>query len=212
MNREEKNALSRQRILEAALEEFSQRGYEAASLSNVCAEKGISKGIIYHHFKDKDALYLLCVEDCFDRVCAYLREAAGKLSGTAEEKLAAYFDARLRFFALQPVYLGIFAEAAFNPPPALAEEIARRRQGFDRLNAAVLSHMLETAPLRKGLNAAAVVEDFRMYMDYFNLRFRTAFRSGRSMDEILTEHEKKCRRQLDILLHGVLEDRNEEAT
>ena len=56
MNREEKNALSRQRILEAALEEFSQKGYEAASLSNVCAEKGISKGIIYHHFKDKDAL------------------------------------------------------------------------------------------------------------------------------------------------------------
>ena len=175
--------------MEAALEEFSQKGYEAASLSNVCAEKGISKGIIYHHFKDKDALYLLCVEDCFDRVSAYLQEAAGKLSGTAEEKLAAYFDARLRFFALQPVYLGIFAEAA-----------------------EVLTGVLAKTPLRAGLRAEAVVEDFRMYMDYFNLRFRTAFRSGRSMDEILTEHEKKCRRQLDILLHGVLEDGNEEAT
>ncbi|MGN0982239.1 MAG: TetR/AcrR family transcriptional regulator [Candidatus Limivicinus sp.] len=209
MNREEKNALSRQRILEAALEEFSRRGYEAASLSNVCAEKGISKGIIYHHFKDKDELFLLCVEDCFTQVSAYLQEAAGKLSGTAEEKLAAYFDARLRFFALRPVYLGIFAEAAFNPPAALAEEIARRRQGFDRLNVAVLSAVLESAPLRKGLNADAVVEDFRMYMDYFNLRFRAAFQSGRGTDEIVTEHEKKCRRQLDILLHGVLEDRNE---
>lgn len=212
MNREEKNALSRQRILEAALEEFSQKGYEAASLSNVCAEKGISKGIIYHHFKDKDALYLLCVEDCFDRVSAYLREAADTLSGTAEEKLAAYFDARLRFFALQPVYLGIFAEAAFNPPLALAEEIARRRQGFDRLNADVLTGVLGDAPLRAGLRAEAVVEDFRMYMDYFNLRFRSAFRSGYSIDEILTAHETKCRRQLDILLHGVLEDGNEKAT
>ena len=210
MNREEKNALSRQRILEAALEEFSQKGYEAASLSNVCAEKGISKGIIYHHFKDKDALYLLCVEDCFTRVSAYLQEVAGKLSGTAEEKLAAYFDARLRFFALQPVYLGIFAEAAFNPPAALAEEIACRRQGFDRLNAEVLTSVLGKATLRAGLRAEAVVEDFRMYMDYFNLRFRSAFRSGRGMDEILTAHENKCRRQLDILLHGVLEDGNEE--
>ena len=209
MNREEKNALSRQRILEAALEEFSQKGYEAASLSNVCAEKGISKGIIYHHFKDKDALYLLCVEDCFTRVSAYLQEAAGKLSGTAEERLAAYFDARLRFFALQPVYLGIFAEAAFNPPAALAEEIALQRQAFDRLNADVLTGVLGEAPLRAGLRAEAVAEDFRMYMDYFNLRFRSAFQSGRRMDEILTEHENKCRRQLDILLHGVLEDRNE---
>ena len=212
MKREEKNALSRQRILEAALEEFSQKGYEAASLNNVCAEKGRSKGIIYHHFKDKDALFLLCVEDCFTQVSAYLQETAEALSGTAQEKLAAYFDARLRFFALHPVYLGIFAEAAFNPPAALAEEIARRRQAFDRLNADVLTGVLGKASLRAGLSAETVVEDFRMYMDYFNLRFRTAFRSGRSMDEILTEHEKKCRRQLDILLHGVLEDGNEEAT
>ena len=60
MKREEKNSLARQRILDAALEEFSSRGYEGASLNTVCAEKGISKGIIYHHFKDKDELYLLC--------------------------------------------------------------------------------------------------------------------------------------------------------
>lgn len=210
MKREEKNALSRQRILEAALEEFSQKGYEAASLNNVCAEKGISKGIIYHHFKDKDALFLLCVEDCFTQVSAYLQETAEALSGTAQEKLAAYFDARLRFFALHPVYLGIFAEAAFNPPAALAEEIARRRQAFDRLNADVLTGVLGKASLRAELSAETVVEDFRMYMDYFNLRFRSAFRSGRSIDEILTEHEEKCRRQLDVLLHGVLDDGNEE--
>lgn len=210
MKREEKNALSRQRILEAALEEFSQKGYEAASLNNVCAEKGISKGIIYHHFKDKDALFLLCVEDCFTQVSAYLQETAEALSGTAQEKLAAYFDARLRFFALYPVYLGIFAEAAFNPPAALAEEIARRRQAFDRLNADVLTGVLGKASLRAGLSAETVVEDFRMYMDYFNLRFRSAFRGRRSIDEILTEHEEKCRRQLDILLHGVLKDGNEE--
>lgn len=210
MNREEKNALSRQRILDAALTEFSRKGYGAASLSSVCAEKGISKGIIYHHFRDKDALYLLCVEDCFTRVGAYLQEAAGQLSGTAQEKLAAYFDARLRFFALHPVYLGIFTEAAFNPPEALAEEIARRRQAFDRLNIKVLTGVLEKAALRSGLSAEAVVEDFQMYMDYFNLRFRSAFRGNCSVDEILTEHEEKCRRQLDILLHGVLEDRNEE--
>ena len=160
MKREEKNALSRQRILEAALEEFSQKGYEAASLNNVCAEKGISKGIIYHHFKDKDALFLLCVEDCFTQVSAYLQETAEALSGTAQEKLAAYFDARLRFFALHPVYLGIFAEAAFNPPAALAEEIARRRQAFDRLNADVLTGVLGKASLRAGLSAETVVEDF----------------------------------------------------
>ena len=81
MKREEKNALSQQRILEAAMEEFSRKGYEGASLSTACAEKGISKGIVYHHYKDKDELYLRCVQLCFDAVTAALRQ----LPATLEE-------------------------------------------------------------------------------------------------------------------------------
>ena len=80
MKREEKNMLSRQRILEAVLREFSQKGYEGASLNTVCAENGISKGIVYHYFKDKDELYLFCAADCFEKLTAYLKgtaEAAG---------------------------------------------------------------------------------------------------------------------------------------
>lgn len=42
MKREEKSAVSRQRILAAAMEEFSRKGYEGASLSSLCAEKEIS--------------------------------------------------------------------------------------------------------------------------------------------------------------------------
>ena len=42
MKREEKSAVSRQRILTAAMEEISRKGYEGASLSTLCAEKEIS--------------------------------------------------------------------------------------------------------------------------------------------------------------------------
>lgn len=131
MNRKEKNALSRQRILEAALEEFSRRGYEAASLSNVCAEKGISKGIIYHHFKDKDELFLLCVEDCFTQVSAYLQEAAGRLSGTAEAVLPQakdyafwMFIAALFNLPAQSLNCAARAEAIGQLCPALLAEIS----------------------------------------------------------------------------------------
>ena len=49
-----------------------------------------------------------------------------------------------------------------------------------------------------------------MYMDFFNLHFRSAIRSGQPVGEILMEHEKRCHRQLDILLYGVMEEKNEE--
>lgn len=73
MKREEKNAQTRQRIVDAALEEFSQKGFEGASLNVVCAQNDLSKGIIYHYFKDKDELYLLCVGLCFDEMAGKLR-------------------------------------------------------------------------------------------------------------------------------------------
>ena len=63
MKREEKNLQSRQRILEGALKEFSAKSYAEASLNNICNDNDISKGIIYHYFKDKDQLYLLCARN-----------------------------------------------------------------------------------------------------------------------------------------------------
>lgn len=209
MKREEKNALSRQRILDAAMEEFSAKGYDGASLNTVCREKGISKGIIYHYFKDKDELYLLCVEACFDAFTAYLKDAAASLSGPARERLRAYFDARLRFFADYPRYLGIFADAALDPPAGLWDQIADRRRAFDELNISVLTGLLDSAPLRAGLSVEAVVEDFRLYLDYFNIHYRAAFRGKASPQEALLKHEERCHRQIDILLYGVMGEPHE---
>lgn len=203
MKQETKSELARQRILEAAVGEFSAKGYEGASLNAACARNGISKGIVYHHFKDKNELYLLCVEKCFNAATAYLTEIVATFSGTSEERLNCYFAARIRFFAQNPQYLGIFADATFQPPKELAAEIAVKREDFDRLNLSVLTSLLEGKHLRSGLTPAGIAEDFRMYMDYFNMRFRTALRQGNAAEQVLQSHEERCHRQIGILLHGV---------
>lgn len=51
-------------------------------------------------------------------------------------------------------------------------------------------------PVRNGLSVKAIVEDFRMYMDYFNLHFKTAFCTESPINDILREHEERCHRQL----------------
>lgn len=104
------------------MEDFSQEGYEGASLSTVFVEKGISKEIVYHHFKDKDMLYLLCVEECFRSLTGTLARTAEALFGDPEEMLQIYFDQRLRFFAEHPLYYGIFADAVFRTPAGLTEK------------------------------------------------------------------------------------------
>ena len=52
-----KAAQRRNAILDAALDEFSSRGFAAARLDDVAARAGVAKGTIYLHFKDKEALF-----------------------------------------------------------------------------------------------------------------------------------------------------------
>lgn len=49
-------------LLNAALDEFTQRSYEEASLNAIIKNAGISKGTFYYHFTDKQALYLFLME------------------------------------------------------------------------------------------------------------------------------------------------------
>jgi AcrR family transcriptional regulator len=56
-NRAERAADRRQAIIDAAFDEFIDRGYAATRLDDVARRAGVAKGTIYLHFKDKQALF-----------------------------------------------------------------------------------------------------------------------------------------------------------
>jgi AcrR family transcriptional regulator len=56
-NRAERAADRRRAIIDAALDEFIDRGYAATRLDDVARRAGVAKGTIYLHFKDKQALF-----------------------------------------------------------------------------------------------------------------------------------------------------------
>jgi AcrR family transcriptional regulator len=55
--RSAKAAARRDAILEAALDEFSARGFAAARLDDVAKRADVAKGTIYLYFKDKESLF-----------------------------------------------------------------------------------------------------------------------------------------------------------
>ena len=53
-------------LLEAALEVFAERGYRDATVDEIAARAGYSKGAIYFHFSAKDDLFLALLEERID--------------------------------------------------------------------------------------------------------------------------------------------------
>lgn len=54
---------TRQRLLDAALEEIHRVGFQAASLLNILRHAGVTKGALYHHFPSKQALGYAVVDE-----------------------------------------------------------------------------------------------------------------------------------------------------
>jgi TetR/AcrR family transcriptional regulator, transcriptional repressor of aconitase len=53
----------RQEILAAARTCFARYGYEGATVRRIEQETGLSRGAIFHHFRDKESLFLAVAED-----------------------------------------------------------------------------------------------------------------------------------------------------
>ena len=61
---------TRQNILAAAFEEVHGNGFRGASLERILADTGLTKGALYHHFPNKDALgHALIDETLREMIC-----------------------------------------------------------------------------------------------------------------------------------------------
>lgn len=200
MKREEKNQQTRRRIMDSALAEFSKQGYGASSINTICAAEDLSKGIVYHYFETKDVLFLACVKECFQRLTEYIRSNMIKQSDT-EYCLEEYFAIRTRFFRSYPIYQRIFCEAVISPPVHLRAEIQTCKQDFDELNIQILERLLAPLTLRPGISRDEVIETFRQFQDFINIRYQIADANGQEFEV----REENCRKALNILLYGVIE-------
>ncbi|MGB7354507.1 MAG: TetR/AcrR family transcriptional regulator, partial [Acidobacteriaceae bacterium] len=53
---------SRNRILHAAIREFSEHGLAGARTSAIAAAAQVNKALLYYYFRDKESLYVTALE------------------------------------------------------------------------------------------------------------------------------------------------------
>jgi AcrR family transcriptional regulator len=113
-------AATRDRILQAALRIFADKGYHRAAVDDIVRVSGTSKGAVYHHFPNKEALFLALV----DEFAAHLAEriavaiggahgALGKVEAALRAGLETFADHRelARIVLLESVSLGAAYES-----------------------------------------------------------------------------------------------------
>jgi AcrR family transcriptional regulator len=89
---------TRDKILQAALEVFAEKGYHRALVDDIVRTSRTSKGAVYHHFPNKEALFLALVDEFSARLAeAMATGIAGAHGGLG--KVQAALTAGLETFA-----------------------------------------------------------------------------------------------------------------
>lgn len=64
--RRTRSALSQSTILKAALQEFSDKGFDGARVDEIALRSGVQKNLIYYYFKSKDGLFTAVLEQMYE--------------------------------------------------------------------------------------------------------------------------------------------------
>jgi len=89
----------KERILDAAAQEFAQFGYHGSSLRRISERSRATKPMVYYHFQGKDGLF-----------AAVVGEQLGRLEARLKERIAREGDAVSRLAAFARLYLSCFLE------------------------------------------------------------------------------------------------------
>lgn len=209
MKKQEKTQKTKERIFAAALEEFGSKSYDAASINSICETGQIPKGLLYHNFKGKDELYLLCVKACYDELTAALKEQSSEIRD-AKEGLQNLLIIRQRFFQENPCYANIFFNAVLQPPKHLKEELMQLRRDFDEYYKQCCLAILDCLSLREGIVREMALEYFLAASEMFNSYFQKKAEQNGDYRELIDDHEGRLSAIFDIMLYGVAREPAEE--
>jgi AcrR family transcriptional regulator len=106
----------RQRILQAAAQEFAAAGFEKASLGSIAEAAGVSKPALYYYFEGKSDLYVTVVREAWERLSPQKQLDPSSLDGDSFwSALGQLLEQNVRLCRDEP-WLTAVGKLAYHPP------------------------------------------------------------------------------------------------
>ena len=171
------------RILDACLAVFARHGYEKTATAMLAEAAGISKALIFHHFKNKKELYLSVLDHCFDRARADMGIDLLPSYRDFFKAMREFSITKLHYYQMHPDVYRVMREALHATPQELKADIQGRYSERIAAKQAVWEHLFETVPLREGVDRGQAFELVMMILDRFEDEYLSLSSAETPVDE-----------------------------
>ena len=144
----------RRQLLDAALRAFAAAGYHGTSMDDVATAAGVTKPVLYQHFRSKRALYLELLNDVGAQLMDEITKATAEAGGPrqqVEQGFAAYF----RFVEAHPEAFSLLFGSGSRRDVEFADEVRSVEAGVAEAIATLIDADVE--PEQRKVLAHAIV-------------------------------------------------------
>jgi AcrR family transcriptional regulator len=147
-------ARRRRQLLDVALERFAARGFHATSMEEIAEAAGVTKPVLYQHFRSKRTLYLELLDDTGSQLMDAIGKATAGAAGPrlqVEAGMAAY----VRFMTDRPQAFPLLFGSGARRDPEFADAVRRVEDAIAEGVAALIE--ADVDPVHRRVLAAGIV-------------------------------------------------------
>ncbi len=187
---------TRQKVLDAARDLFSERGYDPATIRDIAMGAGLSTGAVFANLHEMAELFEAVLAENMERLTEVVRAAAAE-PGPVHTRLSTALDAGYHHTLEQlPLMQAIVARSWFQP-----QQTEQRARGFTKGLISVIGEVLRDAvrsgELKQDADTRLMSE---MIWDVYLTNYRGAAYDGWD-NQALSD---RLSRQIDLILAGAL--------
>lgn len=178
-------AEKQQAILNAGYRVFSQNSYRKSPMSEIAAEAGISKSLLFHYFRNKKELYLYLWEKCAQITIEYLAKYDCYGQRDLFERMLRGMRAKMDIIRQYPHMAFFTIKAFYEKDPEICAAIQESYQKHFSFKASSTLLNLDPAQFVPGLDLKMMYRD--MYWASEGYLWEMAQRGGIDIEEMERE-------------------------
>jgi len=140
------------RILNAAIKEFAENGYERASTNQIVKNAGIGKGMLFYYFKNKEELYYYLVEYCLDFIVKELLQRIDTKERDFIERLKQVSQIKAEYYLKYPYVLNFLGNFFLQEELEIPDNFKKRYEKIMILRHSKLYDNIDKTLFRSDIN------------------------------------------------------------
>ncbi len=200
------------KILDACFEVFVRNGYTKTTTAMLSEAAGISKALLFHHFKSKKKTYISVLDRCFEKMSTDVEEESLSDFKNFFEAKGQSGSHKIDYLRQNPNVSKLLLEAFHFTPDELKEEVYKftlyikdKYGAIDVSKDKLMKELFDDIPLRDGVNHDHAFELVNIVMAHFRKRIAIELTDEKRIldDAYMEDLFNRKREFLDMIRYGI---------